>query len=277
MNTTALNLLKDLLHQLGEQARTPVPSNRIDFVFDNIKVGHIDSEDALWLSETFRFFRLASGRLNFDSGNHNADTRLAAVSTLYKNLDKVFAWRDELLPVVPFTDTQRTTVLGKIERAMCRPFALNTFAVHLNPFTEDGRLWVGQRSFKKAIGPGYWDNCAAGMVPLGESFESAMDREAWEEAGIAPSSLNLRYIGSHLISRPVREGWMQENTIMYTSVVRDDFLPHNIDGEVAQFELLDAETVIQRIEKGLFTFESSLSVLLAIAELNGLSAKLEDY
>ena len=95
--------------------------------------------------------------------------------------------------------------------------------------------------------------------------------------GIKEGSLVYKYIGSHLISRPVREGWMQENTIMYTSFVDDGFQPHNVDGEVAKFELLEQEAVLERVEKGLFTFESSLSVLLAIAELNGLSAKLEDY
>ena len=76
---------------------------------------------------------------------------------------------------------------------MCRPFAFNTFAVHLNPFTRDGRMWVAQRSFKKAIGPGYWDNCAAGLVGAGEPFGLAMEREAFEEAGVTPGSLEISF------------------------------------------------------------------------------------
>lgn len=49
-------------------------------------------------------------------------------------------------------------------------------------------MWVAQRSFKKAIGPGYWDNCAAGLVGAGEPFGLAMEREAFEEAGVTPGS-----------------------------------------------------------------------------------------
>ena len=72
--------------------------------------------------------------------------------TFIKGTDKVFAWRDELLSVTASDDIACESPLTVIERAMCRPFAFNTFAVHLNPFTRDGRMWVAQRSFKKAIG-----------------------------------------------------------------------------------------------------------------------------
>lgn len=85
---------------------------------------------------------------------------LAAISPLCAAYGQP-AWRDELLSVYCFGDIACESPLTVIERAMCRPFAFNTFAVHLNPFTRDGRMWVAQRSFKKAIGPGYWDNCAA--------------------------------------------------------------------------------------------------------------------
>ena len=174
-----------LLKELYDMAEVPAPSSRIPFYFNDVRAGHIERTDAEFLASTFRFCDVRPDAFVFtaeDSGQ--ASRRLAAISHLYKGTDKVFAWRDELLSVTASDDIACESPLTVIERAMCRPFAFNTFAVHLNPFTRDGRMWVAQRSFKKAIGPGYWDNCAAGLVGAGEPFGLAMEREAFEEAGI---------------------------------------------------------------------------------------------
>lgn len=115
------------------------------------------------------------------------------------------------------------------------------------------------------------------MVPIGETFLTAMARESWEEAGIEEGTLQFHFLERHLISRAVTEGWMFEHTIMFDADVSDNFVPHNVDGEVEKFELLTQEEVIQRAAIGAFTFESSLSVLLSIANKNGLSADLISY
>lgn len=267
-----------LLARLKIEANAPIPRERIPFVFNDTAVGHLLKKDALFLAERFRFFSLDRGALRFVAENPaQATRRLAAVSQIFKAQDRVFAWRDELLPVVPLNDYGRTTIFAFIERAMCRPFAFSTFAVHLNPFTSDGRLWVGQRSFKKAIGPGYWDNCAAGMAPLNEPFLTAMQREAYEEAGIEPGSLEFHFCARHLISRPVHEGWMREHTILFSALVPEDFLPHNVDGEVECFELMTPEEILTQIEKGRFTFESSLSILVGLAAQEGMPTELDSY
>lgn len=270
--------IAELIAQKSAEAAVPVPDNRIPFVFNGIQVGHLLRQDALFLIRRFRFFEIREDALLFSAQDSaQATRRLAAVSQIFKAERKVFAWRDELLPVVPMHDLGRACAMGAIERAMCRPFAFSTFAVHLNPFTEDGRLWVAQRSFKKAIGPGYWDNCAAGMVPLNESFPSAMTREAYEEAGIEPGSIAFYFCSRHLISRPVHEGWMRENTILFNAEVSDSFQPHNVDGEVEKFELMTPDTILDRMEAGLFTFESSLSILVGLAAKEGMPTELDLY
>ena len=70
---------------------------------------------------------------------------------------------------------------------------------------------------------------------------------------------------------------MFEHTVMFDAEVQEDFNPLNVDGEVQKFELLTQEEVIRRVAAGSFTFESSLSVLLSIANKNGLSAELVSY
>ncbi len=280
LTSSSKELLISLLSKLSRQADESVPATRIPLYLNDVLVGHIKSKEAVQLDRQFRFVEVDKQRNScriLADNVQQASFRIGAISHLYKQEGLVSAWRDEILPIVSVKDFGRTTVLGTIERAMARPFALSTFAVHLNPFTVDGRLWVGQRSFKKAIGPGYWDNCAAGMVPLGETFSTAMARESWEEAGIKEGSLHFNFLSRHLISRAVTEGWMFEHTIIFDADVPDSFLPHNIDGEVNKFELLSQEEALQRVALGSFTFESSLSVLLSIAAKNGLSAELENY
>lgn len=51
---------------------------------------------------------------------------------------------------------------------------------------------------------------------------------------------------------------MREIAYICNAYVEDSFHPHNMDGEVERFELLEPEAIIERIEKGRFTFESSL-------------------
>ncbi len=116
------------------------------------------------------------------------------------------------------------------------------------------------------------------MVPIGETFLTAMARESWEEAGIEEGTLQFHFLERHLISRAVTEGWMFEHTIMFDADVSDNFVPHNVDGEVEKFELFNTRrSDSKRAAIGAFTFESSLSVLLSIANKNGLSADLISY
>ncbi|MCD8339228.1 MAG: NUDIX domain-containing protein [Burkholderiales bacterium] len=271
---------KQLLHKLAKEADLPLPENRIPLYLNTQHVGHLTKDDAKYLADIFHFFEVKPDgkKCTFKAeGSVQASRRLAAAAQVFKQKGRLEAWRDELLSVVALDDYDRKHPFASVERAFARPLALSTFAVHLNPFTPDGRLWVGQRAMTKKVCPGMWDNCAAGMVPRRESFITAMERESWEEAGIHLDQLEVDFIGHHRISRPVTEGWMTEHTFMFSTHVDDKFIPQNQDGEVQKFELLTPEELVDKAEKGMFTFESSLSVLLATATRLGMSPVLEEY
>lgn len=262
---------------LEEKAFVPVSDTRIPFYFNKTEIGHLEKSQALLLQEHFAFCCVTESRepqgaaFLFETSDRNdADRKFALISSFYRENGLVFAWRDEALAVVAAADFQRQHIFASIERAMCRPFGFATFAVHVNPFTKDGRLWVARRSSHKAINPGMWDNCAAGMVALGEDFLTAMEREAWEEAGLHCAQTSFKHCGHGLISRPVREGWMREFSILYETEVSDDFIPVNQDGEVGEFALLGPDEVLDTVEDGLFTFESALTVTLGLAFKAGL-------
>ena len=242
-------------------------STRIPLWINQTEVGHLDKDLAKLFSDSFRFFSLEKDALFFTSSTDQLNQRLAVVSQFLKQNGLVFAWRDELLPIVPLGSQEPIPSLGMIERAVCRTLGLTTFAVHLNPHTLDGKIWVAQRSQKKAINPGKWDNCAAGTLSYGETFDLTMDREAFEEAGIHPGSYPRTLTEYFTLSRKVPEGWMIERTAVYTATVPNSFYPKNQDGEVSDFKLLTPKEIINLIKNDQFTFESAVSVLSAIIAL----------
>jgi 8-oxo-dGTP pyrophosphatase MutT (NUDIX family) len=168
------------------------------------------------------------------------------------------AWRDEQLAV---TDEQGRT-LGTVERAAVRPLGIATCAVHLAGCSPDGRHWVQQRSLSKANDPGLWDTLMGGMVPAHDSLERALERETWEEAGLALSQLqDLSYGGRIATRRPsgdVASGYVVEHIDWYRCVVSGGTVPRNMDGEVEQFALLDARELGARLHRDEFTLEAAI-------------------
>ena len=183
---------------------------------------------------------------------------LAAIALAMREKGLAHAWRDEQLAV---TDGQGR-ILGTIERAAVRPLGITTFAVHLAGVAPDGRHWVQQRSFTKANDPGMWDTLMGGMIPAGESLESALARETWEEAGLRMGQLReLRHGGRLLTRRPSRDdamGYVVEWIDWYRSVVPEGVEPRNQDGEAERFELLDPEEVTRKLLGDEFTLEAAV-------------------
>lgn len=130
--------------------------------------------------------------------------------------------------------------LFEIERAAARPFGLATHAVHVNGISADGKMWLARRSPAKPIDPGLLDNLVGGGLTAGLSLEQVLIKEAWEEAGI-PDELarRARPGGTAHILREVREGVQSETVHVYDLELPAGFQPHNQDGEVSEFLLVE--------------------------------------
>lgn len=108
----------------------------------------------------------------------------------------------------------RGRIVARAERSVFRALGLATVVVRLLALAPDGRLLLQQRSLSKSIGPGLWDNLAAGLVSSGETPAEAMLRELHEEAGLDPEFSRL-HSPAHLswqVLHDVPEGRMQEST-----------------------------------------------------------------
>jgi 8-oxo-dGTP pyrophosphatase MutT (NUDIX family) len=108
-----------------------------------------------------------------------------------------------------------------------------------------------------------------GMVTAGDSLQSALERETWEEAGIALSQLEqLCWRGCVATQKPDTPdddgGYVIEKVDWYQCLLPDEVRPINQDGEVAQFALMDHDELRRRLQNNEFTIEASLILVQAL-------------
>ena len=145
----------------------------------------------------------------------------------------VRGWRDEILAI---RARPGDALLATIERAACRALGITTEAVHLNAFADDGTLVVARRASHKAHRSRLWDNLVGGMVPAGETLEQALEREAWEEAGLELDRLEVHRGRTFHVRRPVPEGYQSEWIHVYETRLPGETPCANQDGEVSAIE-----------------------------------------
>ncbi len=185
-------------------------------------------------------------------------------------------WRGEQLAV---TNAQGVP-LGTVERGAVRALGIATRAVHLVGRSPDGRYWVQQRSLSKSNDPGLWDTLMGGMVSAQDSVQTALERETLEEAGLHLAALgDMAYGGRITVTRPSGDegpqfddaralgiGYLVESTDWFQATVPDGVVPVNQDGEVAQFELLDEQALVARLQNNEFTLEAALILVAALSQ-----------
>src|SRR5207302_1962956 len=100
------------------------------------------------------------------------------------------------------------------------------------------RLWVGRRASNKAVDPGKLDHVVAGGVPAGLSPAETLEKEGWEEAGLAPELARMAEpvgVVAYAMERP--EGLRRDVLHCYDLVLPAGWVPEARDGEVEGFEL----------------------------------------
>jgi 8-oxo-dGTP pyrophosphatase MutT (NUDIX family) len=100
------------------------------------------------------------------------------------------------------------------------------------------------------------------MVPASDSLEQALARETLEEAGLRMDQLAALEWGGRLTTRRPADrtstGYVVEHIDWFRCVLPDGVVPDNQDGEVAEFRLMPAAEVAQRLLAGEFTTEAAL-------------------
>jgi 8-oxo-dGTP pyrophosphatase MutT (NUDIX family) len=258
-----------IAERLQARAAPPRPAELLPFFVGGHAVGWVAPPVAAFLCASSHAFgsddrglRLLDNGL--DAGSRSGLLRHAALQL--RDAGFIAGWRDELLAV---RADDSSAVLASVERAACRTLGITTDAVHLNAYADDGSLVVARRADHKPIDPGRWDNLVGGMVPAGETLEQALEREAWEEAGLELDRIEVHRGRSFHVRRAVAEGYQSERIHVYDATLPADAACANQDGEVAAIAHRSIADVVGAIENDEFTLEAALATLESLARRNG--------
>ena len=196
---------------------------------------------------------------------HNDDLALADalqnMAQQWHKLGLLSGWRNELFDVRD-AGGQR---LFALERAAFRPLGLASQAVHINGLvhTADGwRFWIARRSPFKAVDPNKLDNLVGGGIASGESVQTALLREGFEEAGLPENVLAVLQAQSMQHSlRAVSRGLHREWLHIFDVVLPENVVPQNQDGEVAEFMHMKLDEVVAAMLDQRFMNDALLATL----------------
>ena len=95
---------------------------------------------------------------------------------------------EEWLPLV----NEQGAVIGKAPRSLChRGEKMLHPVVHLHVLNNQKHIYLQKRPLNKLVQPGKWDTAVGGHISFGETLETALKREAWEEIGLQHFSARL--------------------------------------------------------------------------------------
>jgi 8-oxo-dGTP pyrophosphatase MutT (NUDIX family) len=151
----------------------------------------------------------------------------------------------------------RNTIDGKeffkLDRKLVEYLGIRGYGVHLIAYIKKKnsyKLWVPKRNKNKLASPSKFDNSVAGGVRAGEGIFSALEREAYEEAGLKKKQLNnVKLVGTLNYNWKNSPYTLRRDTLyLFDLEVDDKFKPQCLDGEVEKFELMEWKKVLKLMQ-----------------------------
>lgn len=207
--------------------------------------------------------------------------RTQALAQVLRELQRdgvLTGWRDEQVSI---SHHYAAPELFRMERSACRHFGVLVYGAHLNGLVRvDGlpHAWIARRSADKALNPDKLDNLVGGRIPAGLTVDETLRKEAWEEAGIAPSLLaGLNCLGAVRVEYSVPEGLHREILFVHDLWLPSEFKPVNQDGEVSEIRCMPLEEVVQSLLYGEFTLDAGAVTIDALLRLGAVMPEDPQY
>ncbi len=243
------------------EARRSDAAARVPFRVDGVVVGSVARVHLQALRDHADAVSTDGDGVHLNVAAAQRDAALDRINRRLRAAGLIPGWRDELFPLY---DPATPRPLARMERAATRFWGTLTLGAHATGYVADaaGRpthLWIAQRAFDKATDPGKFDNLIGGGVPDGQTPWQALQREGWEEAGLADDLLRRATAGPVLeLRRDIPEGLQHEWLYSYDLQLPRGHQPNNQDGEVAGFECLPLADALDRSRGHAMTVDAAL-------------------
>jgi len=227
-----------------------------DFVINGEALGKVLPKSAEVLASTGRF-TVSDEAVSLDAADEAAATAvLRDVFDALRASDSVpmlRGWCDEPFAIRPSFSSPARAI---IERCTAPLLGAPAYGVFCTAYVADStgapsKVWLGRRSATKPTWPSLLDSVAAGGLAAGELPLDAMAAECQEEAGMAAELLQrLRPVGAVSYT-----GFHQDRVwavkpdrlFCFDLCVPPDWRPKAVDGEVASFEKVSVDALIDRL------------------------------
>ena len=149
---------------------------------------------------------------------------------------------EEWLPLV----NEQGEIMGKAPRSAChRGEKLLHPVVHLHVLNNQKHVYLQKRPLNKLVQPGKWDTAVGGHISAGETLETALKREAWEEIGL--QNFSARLVKTYRWDSEI------ESELVYSFVSHDFKSIHLHSEEVEEGRFWTPKQIESNIGQGGFT------------------------
>jgi isopentenyl-diphosphate delta-isomerase len=146
------------------------------------------------------------------------------------------------------------------------------FSCHV--FNPAGDLLVTRRAISKITWPGVWTNSFCGHPAPGEEMADAVKRRAERELGITLDSIEMALPDFRY--RAVDASGIVEYEICPVFIAVTSDTPHPAADEVAEFEWVDARSLLESLNKSPWAFSPWLTLQLPALDAAGLLGAHEE-
>ena len=249
------------------------PSRAVPLLAGERRIGWVRRDNAAALARFPRVFAVEPERVRLVAEG-DADRVSAEVDEVVEALlaeGKLPKWRNETFDV---STRWGEPPIFRLDRGAVPFFGVRAYGVHLNGYRRDGgalQLWIGRRAPDKRVAPNKLDNLVAGGIGNGLGVYPTLVKECDEEACI-PAALTKRAVPVGAVSYRMETelGIRDDVLFVYDLALPADFTPKCNDGEIADFALMPAVDVVERV-RGTDDFKFNVNlVILDFALRHGL-------
>lgn len=221
------------------------------FYISGQRVGYLKGYMCQALAQWPQYFSISDDRVDLKTETNDFQLASEMLDEVVHALVEQGVIKKYLGEIYPVTGINREQQFALLDRGAAGYFGIRTFGQHLNGYVKSAegmKLWIARRAADRINFPNRLDNIVAGGLPHNLSLAGNLLKECKEEADI-PESLVKKAIATGAVNYccEIEIGLKPDTLYCYDVELPESFMPQNTDGEVAEFKLMDLQSVLQLV------------------------------